>query len=337
MTVKNKWTNMSRNKRTFIITELLLGVLLVIVIGFITYNKLNQKPERIAVVMADVDESHSAAFKYGMKMAASEYGVDVVMISRENMNNMSEEIDVIKQEINKNADAVIFKPTAEKEADEKSLNTLVRINKKIPIMVVGDQAGSESFKSLNKVEFDQYSMGADLAQKLLADNNGTLSGKKIGIYCENTESDACKKRINGIKNTLAESGCDVMWIVSGISDTGERINLQSQRKVDIVLAIDDASVAYAAKEASDNNLQGALVYGIGNSTEAIYYLDSGWTEALITPDEFAAGYKSVVELVDILRGEKNPSISGKTISYQLLTRNNLFDEENKKLLYAISQ
>ena len=187
-------------------------------------------------------------------------------------------------------------------------------------MVVGDQAGSESFKSLNTVEFDQYSMGAKLAQKLLADNNGTLSGKKIGIYCENTESDACKKRIDGIKDTLAESGCVVMWIVSGVSDTGEKINLQSQRKVDIVLAIDDASVVDAAKEASDNNLQGALVYGIGNSTEAIYYLDSGWTEALITPDEFAAGYKSVVGLVDMLRGSRKYSVEEKLVSYQLLTR-----------------
>lgn len=291
----------------------------------------------IAVVMADVDESHSAAFKYGMKMAASEYGVDVVMISKENLNNMSDEIDVIKQEINKKADAVVFKPTAEKMTEEKSLNTLIRINKKTPIMVVGDQAGSASFKSLNTVEFDQYSMGAELAQKLIADNNGTLSGKKIGIYCENTESDACKKRIDGIKDTLAESDCVVMWIVSGVSDTGEKINLQSQRKVDIVLAIDDASVVEAAKEASDNNLQGALVYGIGNSTEAIYYLDSGWTEALITPDEFAAGYKSVVGLVDMLRGSRKYSVEEKPVSYQLLTRKNLFDEENKKLLYAISQ
>ena len=205
------------------------------------------------------------------------------------------------------------------------------------IWFVGDQAGSKSFKSLNTVEFDQYSMGAKLAQKLLADNNGTLSGKKIGIYCENTESDACKKRIDGVKDTLAESGCVVMWIVSGVSDTGEKINLQSQRKVDMVLAIDDASVVEAAKEASDNNLQGALVYGIGNSTEAIYYLDSGWTEALITPDEFAAGYKSVVGLVDMLRGSRKYSVEEKPVSYQLLTRKNLFDEENKKLLYAISQ
>ncbi|MFQ7713997.1 MAG: hypothetical protein ACLRI8_05800 [Agathobacter rectalis] len=100
-------------------------------------------------------------------------------------------------------------------------------------------------------------------------------------------------------------------MVSGVSDTGEKINLQSQRKVDIVLAIDDASVVDAAKEASDNNLQGALVYGIGNSTEAIYYLDSGWTEALITPDEFAAGYKSVVGLVDMLRGSRKYSVEEK--------------------------
>ncbi len=49
-----------------------------------------------------------------------------------------------------------------------------------------------------------------------------------------------------------------MWIVSGVSDTGEKINLQSQRKVDIVLAIDDASVVEAAKEASDNQCTGAL-------------------------------------------------------------------------------
>ena len=122
-----------------------------------------------------------------------------------------------------------------------------------------------------------------------------------------------------------------------VAKEGEKINLQSQRKVDIVLATDQASVVDAAKEASDNNLQGALVYGIGNSTEAIYYLDSGWTEALITPDEFAAGYKSVVGLVDMLRGSRKYSVEEKPVSYQLLTRKNLFDEENKKLLYAISQ
>ena len=55
------------------------------------------------------------------------------------------------------------------------------------------------------------------------------------------------------------------------------------------------------------------------------------------PDEFAAGYKSVVGLVDMLRGSRKYSVEEKLVSYQLLTRKNLFADENKKLLYAISQ
>ena len=38
----------------------------------------------------------------------------------------------------------------------------------------------------------------------------------------------------------------------------------------------------------------------------------------------------------MLRGRRS-SVEEKQISYQLLTGKNLFDEENKKLLYAISQ
>jgi hypothetical protein len=39
----------------------------------------------------------------------------------------------------------------------------------------------------------------------------------------------------------------------------------------------------------------------------------------------------------MLRGSRKYSVEEKLVSYQLLTRKNLFDEENKKLLYAISQ
>ena len=46
VTVKNKWTNMSKNKRNFIITELLLGVLLVIGIGFQADSRKNDRRKK---------------------------------------------------------------------------------------------------------------------------------------------------------------------------------------------------------------------------------------------------------------------------------------------------
>ncbi|MFR2836002.1 MAG: hypothetical protein ACLTCI_04085 [[Clostridium] nexile] len=37
--------------------------------------------------------------------------------------------------------------------------------------------------------------------------------------------------------------------------------------------------------------RGELLYGIGQSTEAIYYLDKGIAECVVVPDEFNVGYQ----------------------------------------------
>lgn len=81
------------------------------------------------------------------------------------------------------------------------------------------------------------------------------------------------------------------------NDSKEKINLQTQRRVDIVMALDNASFVEAGEAAKDNDLYGAVLYGIGNSTEAVYYLDAGWAQCLVAPDEFDAGYESVAELI----------------------------------------
>ena len=63
------------------------------------------------------------------------------------------------------------------------------------------------------------------------------------------------------------------------------------------MALDNASFVEAGEAAKDNDLYGAVLYGIGNSTEAVYYLDAGWAQCLVAPDEFDAGYESVAELI----------------------------------------
>ena len=65
-----------------------------------------------------------------------------------------------------------------------------------------------------RLDFDDYQKQSHFIIEKLKKDPRFIKSKKIGIYCENTESDACKKRIDGIKDTLAESGCVVMWIVS---------------------------------------------------------------------------------------------------------------------------
>ena len=312
------------------IIEITLGILVILVLGFIIYNKNGRDPETIAVIIPDVEESEWSAFKYGLKMAAREYDADIVIISKDNMENANDEIEVMNQEIIKGADAVIVKPIANRDGQQK----LNQLEKRVPIMVVGDTFPEEP-SGLHTIEPDHYHMGADLAKKLLENCRGNLIGKKIGIYSQYA-TEAVIKRNKGICDTLKGSGAEILWSVSKENDSKEKINLQTQRRVDIVMALDNASFVEAGEAAKNNDLNGAVLYGIGNSTEAIYYLDAGWAQCLVVPNEFDTGYESVAELIKKRRNFFY-KMKDRQVTHTVLTRENLFSEENRNLMFTISR
>lgn len=194
----------------------------------------------------------------------------------------------------------------------------------------------EKKSAIPVTEPDQYDMGVALAGKLLENNNGNLRGKKIGIYTESSCSGADSKREKGVRDTLKDSGAKILWSVSRDEGIKKKVILQSQRKVDIVLALDDTSLVEAGEAAKQNNLSGAIVYGIGNSTEAVYCLDTRWAESLIVSDEFTAGYQCVAETVKKLRTSFY-QMENQKVPYTILTRQNLFSQENQDLLFTLSQ
>ena len=57
---------MKHGKKTFVIIEAVLGILVILVLGFIIYKQNGHDPETIAVIIPDVDESEWSAFKYGL-------------------------------------------------------------------------------------------------------------------------------------------------------------------------------------------------------------------------------------------------------------------------------
>ena len=147
---------MNNGKRSFIITEIVLGILLIISLIYVVYNKSGPGQQKIAVIVPDVDESQWSAFKYGLKMAAQEYDVDIVIISKDNMETVNDEIDVINQEIKNGADAVVVKPVVD-NTDQAKLD---QIKKRVPVMIVGDTITDESENIFTTTEPDQYGMGA---------------------------------------------------------------------------------------------------------------------------------------------------------------------------------
>lgn len=255
------------------------------------------------------------------------------MVSTGAVLTPEEEKKLIEQEVKNGADAVIAEPVP--GTDPAKL--LKEVQGKISVMLVGGELPkSEKRRGFPVVRADDYAMGQALAEELLKDYDGKLNGKSIGMIGGRRDSQSIRNREEGFTETLKETGVEVLW--SGMKNPEENIKafLESQPEVDFVIAFDDDSLTAAGECGEANNLHGALVYGIGNSTEAVYYLDVGTAECVVVSDAFYAGYQS---LTGLMNGMENSfrNYEEPQISYTVMRRENLFSKENQDILFTMSQ
>ena len=183
---------------------------------------------------------------------------------------------------------------------------------------------------------DDYARGKALAQEVLRDFNGNVKGKALGFAVQDENAADVISRKKGFEDALQGKGVRVSWTVSVSMEKSGRHRLENQSKTDIVVALDDISLIRAGECSAANDLHGAMIYGIGHSTEAIYYLDTGVAECLVVPDEFNRGYQSLTETAETL-GHVWHVMKNKVLSHKVIRREELFLKENQEILFAMNQ
>lgn len=324
---------MKRSKKMFILAEAVLAVMVIFVTIVMLWGKNGEERSKISVIIQNSDNSQWAAFKYGLRMAAQDQEVELFIVNTGEMLSAKEEYEVIKHEIENGADAVIVQPVP----GDDVWDMLKKIEKKVPVMLIeGPGAEDDKLSGMSVVKPDNYKLGRVLAEELLSDYNGKIEGKTIGIISEYGTSEAILERMEGLNSILEEQGAEVRWTLSDISAEEEDYILEMKAKVDLVIALDDYSLVLAGKTASANNLHGALVYGIGNSMEAVYCLDTGFVGCLVVPDDFNLGYQSLSKMA-----QSQESIFRKPqsqiVSFTVMRRDTLFTKENQEILFTMSQ
>ena len=300
---------MKKDKKMFILIQAVLGLLVILLVVVMLREQSGKEQYQVSVIVENSDDNQWSAFKYGLKMAAEDRGAEMFMVSTGAVLTPEEEKKLIEQEV----------------------------QGKISVMLVGGELPkSEKRRGFPVVRADDYAMGQALAEELLKDYDGKLNGKSLGMIGGRRDSQSIRNREEGFTETLKETGVEVLW--SGMKNPEENIKafLESQPEVDFVIAFDDDSLTAAGECGEANNLHGALVYGIGNSTEAVYYLDVGTAECVVVSDAFYAGYQS---LTGLMNGMENSfrNYEEPQISYTVMRRENLFSKENQDILFTMSQ
>lgn len=323
---------MKNSRKMFILIEGFLAVLLVIVFSAMMRERKSPEQRKVSAIVSNSDDSQWTAFQYGLRMAAQDFGIDLTMVRTQGYLSLEEEQRLIKREMENGADALIVQPSSYPGTEEM----LKKMARQIPIMLVEDTGTSEGEETaLPYTAPDNYGMGKALAQELLLDCSGTLAGKTLGIVLETEGSGAAKKRQQGFLDAIEGKGGKILWSLPENQEIGSYL-LKEQTGVDFVIALDDESVVQAGGASETNDLHGALVYGIGNSTEAVYYLDSDAVRCLVVPDEFNVGYQSLAEAAEG-RGGFHDSMGSQMVSCTVLRREELFSKENQEILFTMNQ
>lgn len=323
---------MRNNRHLFIILEITLAAMVIVLAFIMVREQGGRDRRRISVILPDPDSSQWSAFRYGLKMAAEDQGVEMFIVSSGDMQTIEEELRLVGSEIRNGADAVIVQPVPGDDAARK----LEEASRKIPVMLVGSVGSEdESTSCLPVTGPDDYAMGKALAEEVLRDFNGNVEGKVLGIAAQNMESAQAASRQRGFLDTLRGRGTRTSWRVS-VAGESDQDSLGKQSKADLVIALDDTSLTAAGEFSLNRNLHGALLYGIGNSTEAVYFLDTGITECLVVPDEFGRGYESLAETAECL-GHYFRKMESKTMLYHVIRKKDLFSKKNQELLFTMSQ
>lgn len=323
---------MRKGKKMFIIIEAVLAVMVFLVALAMLWERRGRDLDKISVIVRSSDDTQWAAFKYGLRMAAEDQRVEMFVVSTGAELTVKELQQMIEGEIDNGADAVIVQPVPGTEAEEM----LRRMDKRIPVMLVEYAAGGSDSSGLPVSAPDNYAMGKALAEELLKDYAGNVKGKTLGILSEDTDSQAVMDREQGFRDVAEAAGATVSWAVSDGFSGEPSSSVETLPRVDCVTALDDASLTAAGERSLSNALNGALVYGIGHSTEVAYYLDTGAVECLIVPDSFNVGYQSLTESVKCLRNLLY-RMQDTTVSHTVIRREDLFTKENQDILFTMSQ
>ena len=321
---------MMNNKKGFVLTEVIL-MIMVIGLALMMISGQNKKAlDKVSVILENAGDSQWSALKYGLKMAAEEEGIELAVVDVEEGLDAEAQKKVFEREIEDGADALIVQPVLDKNDQE----VLKKIEKRVPVMLVGYEAEKgETRYDLPVIKEDNYEMGQALAEEMLKDFEGNIEEKKIGLLLASTDSNMLSSRECGFKDALEDKNANILEL-SLDSFLNREDNTES--KVDIVIALDDSNLTAIGEYLASSQPHGELLYGIGQSTEAIYYLDKGIAECVVVPDEFNVGYQSLSEVARKL-DHYFENMKKQTVSYSVIRKETLFSKENQELLLTMSQ
>lgn len=284
-------------------------------------------PVEISVVVPDSGSARWSNFKSGLRAAAREYSIDLNIVKTDAFSGSQQEKDVIEQEISQGAKGIITQLITSTDAEAFIQQTA----KEVPV-VLCDSIVSVDQDNVSVLSMNNEAAGNSLgiqASRMHKDTSFT-----VGVLAGQSNATRTAQRLTGLMNALNENGGTISWLLYSDTTTVEKLqSLLGTSPVDVMVALDNTALETAIDYCMLDQADAPALYGIGTSDKCIYYTDVGLIDKLIVQDEYAMGYQAVEQLARRL--QKHTAMQSGTIDFKVITKDNMFTDQNQKLLFPM--
>lgn len=316
---------------------LIVCVVLVLTAAALRFSGKEEQRKQIAVVVDGSAESRWVSFQAGLERGAEDQRIALNYVSTGELSSLAEEKKLAEKEISEGAAAVILQ-LCESPDSAASLSSIAR---KAALVLV--DSGAEEEGNWSCVAADDYEIGKALGREIRAraEENDT-----VGILGGDGRQRALRQRNEGLKAALEGSGLRIVWESGGDRNDPESSEekssaetvraIQETGEAEIIAALDNSATETAVEYAKGLENSSVRLFGVGNSDRNVYALDRGIIESLLVVNEFNMGYQAIVAAAEQLNG-RTGAYRRSTVEFRVITRDNMFDRENQKLLFPLVQ
>lgn len=322
-----------KNRNVFILVfSLLLLIIFLTSTSALVLSGVRDEPAQVSVIIDDSSQARWASFLSGAEQAAKDKSVKLKIVSTGKSVNINQQQRLISEEINEGAEGIILQIASSRQTE----NMISDISNRAVLLLIDSSADMDvdvEGRSAT-IEPNNIEVGRALANEIRIALGNDLSGYTIGIVAGNKRLNSMMLRMEGFTENIESSGAKVLWTDNSLNSIVDNIEYRQNRaRADILVALDNNGLE-AACEYVIKSGESPYIFGEGTSIKNVSYIDDGLITSMVVPNEYYMGYQSVAAIAKRLENRITP-MENETISYRVINKENLFDENNQKILFPV--
>ncbi len=310
---------------------LLLCAILVLQFSACAGNSLQQK-KQISVIVKSQNSEFWQTVKKGVDAAATEYNVSVTFEGPENEEDYEAQIQMIDNAVKSGADAIVISAI---DYDRCADAITLAAQNGVKIVAIDSTVHSTAVNMF--IGTDNVAAGETAAEAAVKDFSSD-ENISIGIINCNEATENGQRREEGFKSYIKKIDNAKIAAVVNVDSSVESatlgaINLLNYYpEINVLVGFNEfmtLGIGNAIQQLSLSDKVRAV--GFDSNVISIGMLESGEMDALIVQNPFSIGYLGIQHAVDLIEG--NATEMTVYTQTSLITKENMFDEENQKLLF----